>query len=281
MVRESRYVKIARVAYHLVSKELPLYSHPKSPHRYTFPQLVSCVLMMFYMGLSYRDMEEWLLATDKVCKELKLKRVPDHSTLCRTYRKITKAYLDKLLRRLLEMLDIEEEFICADSTGFRESNGSAYYLSRAGRKFKFWRKGVYAVGCRSQMILAFLEGKGPASDTPFLPRIKRKVSRWGRKLRGRRAWMLIADRGFDGKMIQEGDLIPPIRRGGAISDPPRRMRAALVDAARSDGIYGQRWKAETVISVIKRKFGDSIRSRVGMLKRREVYVLGLVYNLHR
>jgi hypothetical protein len=31
--------------------------------------------------------------------------------------------------------------------------------------------------------------------------------------------------------------------------------------SRWSGIYGKRWLCETMISVIKRKFGDSIRER--------------------
>jgi hypothetical protein len=46
-------------------------------------------------------------------------------------------------------------------------------------------------------------------------------------------------------------------------------------------LYGQRWKVETVISVIKRKFGDGVRSRQLRLARCEVLAKGVVYNLHR
>ncbi|HEX8227790.1 MAG TPA: hypothetical protein VF826_00580, partial [Chloroflexia bacterium] len=56
--RESRYVVVARIAYRLAQQSLPAYSHPKSPHHFTLPQLAACVLMAFYMKLSYRDMEE-------------------------------------------------------------------------------------------------------------------------------------------------------------------------------------------------------------------------------
>ena len=35
--------------------------------------------MAFYMKLSYRDMEEWLLASDQVCQTLELPTLPDHS----------------------------------------------------------------------------------------------------------------------------------------------------------------------------------------------------------
>jgi len=62
----------------------------------------------------------------------------------------------------------------------------------------------------------------------------------------------------------------------------RIARAELVVAACLDDLFGQRWKAEMVHAVIKRKFGDSVRSRrVMMLQRRVPAVKGLVYNLHR
>ncbi len=50
--RESRYVRIARIAYRLAQQVLPRYSHPKSPHHFTLPQLAACVLLMFYLDLS-------------------------------------------------------------------------------------------------------------------------------------------------------------------------------------------------------------------------------------
>ncbi|MCX7755948.1 MAG: transposase, partial [Anaerolineales bacterium] len=88
--RESRYVTVAKIAYRLSKQALPKYSHAKSPHHYELPQLAACVLFMFYLNKSYRDMEEWLLATDKVCQALGLSRIPDHTTLQRTYRKLRK-----------------------------------------------------------------------------------------------------------------------------------------------------------------------------------------------
>lgn len=59
------------------------------------------------------------------------------------------------------------------------------------------------------------------------------------------------------------------------------QRADLTDVAHLDGVTGQRWKIETVISVIKRKSGDTIRSRQFMRQRREIAVKAIVYSLHR
>ena len=151
---DSRYVRAARIAYELTQQALPRYSHLKSPHHFTLPQLAACVLRTFYLDLSYRDMEEWLLASDKICQVLELPRVPDHSTLSRTYKKLRVVNFAAMKELLLDNLAIEEEGIAADSTGFSPSQTSAYYQTRSGRVFREFIKGAYAVSTRSQFILA-------------------------------------------------------------------------------------------------------------------------------
>ncbi len=278
--RESRYVRVARIAYRLTQQALPRYSHPKSPHHFTLPQLAACVLLMFYLDLSYRDMEEWLLASDRVCQELGLSRVPDHTTLQRTFRKLRIADLEKMKRQLLDEVGADEGGIAADSTGFSPGQASLYYQTRTGRLYQRWVKGVYAVGIVSQFILAWRSGWGPGSDVAYLSGLRRDARRYGQYRGKRKAWVMLADSGFDGQTVRHDDLIPPVRRGGSLLNPERRARADLVSQARLDGLYGQRWKTETVNSVIKRKFGAAIRSRKRSLQRREPIVKGLVYNIH-
>ncbi len=279
--RESRYVRVARFAYQLTQQILPPYSHPKSPHRFTQPQLAACVLMLFYLNLSYRDMEEWLLASETICAALDLQHIPDHSTLQRTFKKLTLATLTQLKNLLLDQLAVEEEAIATDSTGFTPNQASAYFQARSGRTIREYVKGAYAVGIASQLIVGWCSGSVHTSDIALLPRLRRQANPYGHHEEGKRAWLLIADKGFDGHTAHSDDLIPLIRRSGNVLDPERLARAELVSAARLDGMYGQRWKTETVNSVIKRKFGDKIRSRSWRLQQREPIMKGLIYNLHR
>lgn len=281
MKRESRYVQFARRAYEEAKASLPLYTHRNSPKTYTFPQLAACVLLKFYLNMTYRDFEEWLLATDQVCAVLELAQVPDYSTLARAYRKLTKARLDQMQRHLLDENVLEEAVIAGDSTSFTLSQASSHYRTRSGKRFSDWVKGGYAVGIKSQLILGSSAQAGHLPDFVFLRRLKRQARRYGRSVRGQRAWCFLGDSGFDAKEITAGDLVYPIRRYGKIVDPKRQARADLVSQARLDGLFGYRWFTETVNSVIKRKFGDTIRSRIWFLQRREPIIKGLVYNIHR
>jgi hypothetical protein len=127
--KESRYVTIARIAYHLAKEVLTPYSHPKSPQRfrlcpYTLPQptafrLCLYVLLAFPLRLSYRDVKQWLLATDKVCAVLEWKRVPDYSTLSEATKRLLRSkVLVQMRRQLLHKVGVQEEVIVSDSTGY-------------------------------------------------------------------------------------------------------------------------------------------------------------------
>jgi len=208
--------------------------------------LATCVVLTFYLRLSYRDMEEWLLATDQIRQVLELPRVPDHSTLARTFRKLKIADLEAMRTALLEQLEVEEDAIAVDTTNFRLQHASAYYMTRTGRTYRDWVKAGYAVGTQSQLVVGWRSGRGAASgsDIAYLTPLRQQAQRWGRETQGRRAWVLLGDAGFDGRITQVGDLIPVQARGHEIKAERLLARMALVTAARLDGEYGQRWKAE-------------------------------------
>jgi hypothetical protein len=272
---ESRYIRVARLAHLITKSSLPTYSHQKSPHTYQWPQLAACVLLMFYLRLSYRDMEEWLLASDRVCQTLGLTQVPDHSTLCRAFHKLRGMRLRAMERQLLVKLQVQEDRIASDSTGLRLDQASSYYQLRSGKVRREWIKGAYAVGTSSQYIVASRHGTGRTPDGDLLNGLRRDARRCTAG-----PYVMVADAGFDGSSVWEGDVIPPIRRHGTLIAPERIARAELVSQSRLDGVYGQRWKAETVFSVLKRKFGDAVRSRTRRAQRAEPILLGLIYNLH-
>src|SRR5215212_5392811 len=227
--RESRYVTVARLAYGLAQASLPRYTHPKSPHRFTFPQRAACGMLMFYLNLSYRDMEAWLLATDQVRQVLGLTEVPDHSTLERTFKRLCQREWDALKQHLLAAAKLQEAAISVDTTNFRLSHASAYYQTRTGRTYRDWVKGGYAVGTQAQWVLGWRSGRGASNDAPYLEPLRRQARRYGKRVDGKRAWHLLGDMGFDGKTARPDDLIPPQRRTFDAPNPIRRARAELVD----------------------------------------------------
>lgn len=280
--RESRYVRYARLAYQVSQKVLPNYRHRNSPHRYTQPQLVACVLLGFYLDVSYRDLEEWLLASDQVCQVLGLSQVPHSSTLCRTFQRQRLSDWERWHQQLLHDLGVEEDAVAIDASGFRPSRASQHYLSRTGRLMRDYCKGFYSVGVSSQYILAWRYARGPGgADAQHLNCLRRRSHAFVRHERGRTAFIVLADKGFDGAQARPTDLIPPRQGQHPVRRSDRRQRLDLIGQARLDGFLGQRWKVETVYSVMKRKSGDALRSCTFARQRREIALKALVYNLHR
>ena len=109
---------------------------------------------------------------------------------------------------------------------------------------------------------------------------------------------LVADGGYDSEanhrfcreQLMVESLIPAHnRRGTGAKTPYRRKMQRLLGVpgserhgtrrARRD--YGQRWKAETLMSVLKRKWGECLSARGALMQQLQALLRGVVYNLHR
>ncbi len=124
MNRESllRFVKMALA---VAEKELPTYSHRFAPHRYRLAQLCACCLLKVLLRQDLRGIEALLSVSGELRKALGLKRVPDHSTLCRfENRWLSPQRLDKMLARVCEQAGVKEGAVAADATGLETSTAT-------------------------------------------------------------------------------------------------------------------------------------------------------------
>jgi len=80
----------AKVALAAASAELPAYSHPKSPRKYTQHQLFALLALKDFLRADFRGIvkvvEEWSDLRDA----LGLTQVPDHSTLGKAEKRLLK-----------------------------------------------------------------------------------------------------------------------------------------------------------------------------------------------
>ena len=98
--------------------------------------------MTFYLDCNYRDMENWLLVSDRIYRVLDLHEIPDHSTLWRAFHKLNVRLLRALPSFLLQSMCLKEMAIGIDSTGFSTEQASAYYSFRNGRPKKTGSKAL-------------------------------------------------------------------------------------------------------------------------------------------
>ena len=93
--------------------------------------------------------------------------------------------------------------------------------------------------------------------------------------------VLLADSGYDCRGNEEIAIFKPIRRGGSYKSLKRINLFLRWLFCRIIGLYGKRWMVETVFSVIKRRFGDRIKSRSPHSKFVESHFIPVAYNIWR
>ena len=75
-------IAFARAALAAGKEALPAYSCPKSPHKFTQPQLFAMLALRQFMKLDYRGLIEWLRHWTELREAIELKCPPNYSTLC-------------------------------------------------------------------------------------------------------------------------------------------------------------------------------------------------------
>jgi hypothetical protein len=106
---------------------------------------------------------------------------------------------------------------------------------------------------------------------------------------------LLADAGYDSeanhRFCREAlgveSVIPAKKRRSVRVIATTPYRRLMVDALGSPGdlslrsAYAQRWRVETRVSVVKRKWGEALSARSEATQRIQALLRGLVYNLYR
>ena len=228
-------------------------------------------------------------------RALGLRGVPDHSTLCRFARQraapdLVAAALADTARRA-RMGGGTARQIALASTGLWLSHTSRYFAwrSKRDRSQRGWLKWALALWTGPQVLLAQRVRPGPCGDFSDLVPLASAAY----------AIMpfdqLVADAGYDSganhRFCRESlgidSLIPAKKRRsvrGAASTPYRlEMVRALGDPGDREAkrAYRQRRKAETVMSVAKRKWGETLSARLEPTQHVQALIRGVVYNLHR
>jgi hypothetical protein len=310
--------KVLRDAYEFALKVWPnLYSSPWSRHDFTLPQLFACLVVREQLNLSYRRTEALLRDAPHWLVTIGMTRAPDHNTLWRAFALVTATrrvsrMLDlmagafaraKLLRALRAVKPLT-----IDSTCFEERHRSHHY-DRVCSKMKLRDGGKYAekadpaevnasrsrkarrmpklalaVASGCHLILAARTHTGAGSDSPdFQPLLYRAWCRANVKV-------AVADSGFDGEHNHRAarldmgvrSVIPP-DTGRPSAKPPagrfRRLMRQRFDRKADRRTYGQRAQSETVNSMIKRNFGDALRSILPKRREQEMLLRALTHNV--
>lgn len=140
------------------------------------------------------------------------------------------------------------------------------------------------VDCQSHLVLAAVPGLGPSPDITHLVEAVSEANR--RQLMD----TLLVDAGYDAEWVHEfvrGEfgiaLISPPKIGRPTTKPPsgrfRRQMWLYFKRPPERRRYGQRWQAESVFSMIKRRLGETLAARHRAHQNRAMMLKVITHNL--
>ncbi len=281
-MKESVYVKLARTMLNvLIRARVPLYTHRKSNHLYTVWQHLILLALRQYEGKSYRRFVEWLHEAYYLRMFLQLDTVPHYTTLQKFAARMSGTLLYRIISLFILLARIKKLFVGIDASGFKSNNASSYYTDRTGTRKRYIKLSIGAE-LKEQLACALKIRRAPKHDTiDFKPIMERASSIMPLSV-------VVADKGYDSEYNHE-----LVREHlNAISIIPARYED--VPVWRTHGryrkqmkrrffkhLYNQRNKNETILSVIKRMFGEHITSRNVKMQNRELTFRVIAYNMHR
>jgi hypothetical protein len=264
----------------------PVY-HPAS--------LLAALLLREHLRLTYRGVEDLLRLSGRLRRLFGLRIVPDHSTLWWFGRRhlnpdVIAAALGETVARVAGRLR-GPRLVALDSTGLWLSHASRWFERRAerGRGQRGWLKWALALWIEPQMLVAQRVRPGPAGDFGDLVPLAgaaHSVLPFGQ---------LVADAGYDSEAnhrfcresLGVDSLIPAKKRRSVRVVATTPYRREMVERLGEPGddearrAYRQRWKAETVMSVAKRRWGEALSARLDETQAAQALLRGVVYNLNR
>ena len=235
-----------------------------------------------YEGKSYRMFSEWLVEAYYLRTFLQLSHIPHFTTLQKFTERISGTLLEKIISSFIILTKIGQLFVGIDSSGFKATHASQYYTERVKLRRKYIKLSL-AADVLQQIICTIKIRRAPTRHDsidfrPLITKISELVP----------LSVVTADKAYDSEdnhvlvrdVLHALSVIPARYEHVPIRKTHGRYRKQM-KRGYSKLLYNQRNKNETIVSVIKRLFGEHITSRLVKTQNRELSFRCIAYNIHR
>jgi len=228
---------------------------------------------------------EWLAEAHYLRMFLKMSRIPHFTTLQKFSDRIAVTILQGMISSFIALLiNVNHIFFGIDSSGFKSTHSSQYYTERAKIRKRNWIKLSVGADVLKQIICSIKIRRGPHTghdNIDFKPIVTRASEI-------KSLSVAVADKGYDSEenhvfvreYLKAYSIIPPRNMHVPIWRTHGKYRKQM-KRGYTKLLYNQRNKDETIMSVIKRLFGEHITSRLVRTQNRELSFRCIAYNMHR
>lgn len=269
-----------------------MYTHRFSPHKFTLPQLFACMVLKTFLKTDYRGLVEWLSDCPDLCRQIELTKVPHFTTIQKAGKYLlalpnAHKLLEQTIRMTLQQTHVAHAAI--DSTGLDTRYTSHYFVWRRNVKgLNSYQSMLYAkypkltvlCDCSNHLILAVKTTRGPSPDAAMLIPSMQAIPP------GITIETLLADAGYDSernhvyaRKYRKVRSIIPARGGRRSNNLPRTKYRRLMKQQFNRSLYSKRSQVETVMSMIKRRWGCAVRAHGTLAQTRELWLMALTHNL--
>jgi hypothetical protein len=269
--KPNKLLEFAQLVYFTSKETFPEYSGKFSKKTYTIPQMMAMLCLMVKFKMTYRDFILHLELMPKLQEILELKDTPHYTTLHKAMQRSKQSKVNILLTKTSKLKE-PSGLAAIDSTFFQKGNASEHYLKRCDLKVKSQKSGII-IDTKTQMILGTTLTNRRTHDTKLAVKLLKQLLKWTK------LHILIGDKGFDSQtlrmFLRNFSILPIIKY--RVFDESHNLLNQVMDNLG----YHKRSLIETVNSVLKRKYGDRLRSLNWNIQFKESKLKMAVYNIDR
>jgi IS5 family transposase len=268
---ETRIYKLAKESQRLARKVVKPYSSRFSKKTFTQDQHIAILCIKTKVTKKFYETEEVLSMMPPVQGALGLTQVPDYTTMCKALKRLRSRILVVLLYLSACLLPCSGE-TGIDGTCFDRRHSSKHYIKRCKIRIGSM-KVTFIVDTKHMTILGVHITVTRKHDTQIIiPLVNKTAMKFLIKV-------LTGDKGYDDQKIRK-ELrsmgIRPLIRHREFKPVNKAQNARM---KKKD--YHQRSKTETVNSMVKRKYSDTLYTKTFWNQVKEVLFMAVVHNIER
>lgn len=286
-VQKILLVKATQLLFSLVML-LPFKEHNKQGTKpYDYRVVIALCILRILLRKTYADYEIEMRTDKRICRVFRLQILPGKSTIQRGMKMLSMKLLYEINLLMLAGIMVGKIDMILDSSGIRIIGRSIWYCLRIKKEIhkRDCDKTHLAVSSQFMFIMNWKITRYKKNDCPFFKILLAPFKLLGivsadKGYLSRANFQLVADKG--------GEAFIPFKKGKKKGSTPRAKSCPAWKVAFYFwktlngiymGIYHQRSRIEAVFSALKRRYGDKLYCRKARMRRKEMALRFIAYNL--